>query len=210
MPQAQYEEDSSGNSEKSRILESAGHLHLPEFDSLPATAGLSNLQAFQLSIRHALALLPALSSQRRDGRTDWEIRNVFRHAEHLTSNVPWSRQSPTPACSSSRPDFRSLFSALRFSSRPLGPSRFTRRIFGSPPRRRSWLTRRRSRVRTITGKRDTGAHYFPITSDLQNASSTCAVAAAPREKRMDGHRKLQSDIPRPYCLHPDLRVLHKA
>jgi len=35
-------------------------LDLPEFDSLPATAGFNNTEAFQLSIRHALALLPAL------------------------------------------------------------------------------------------------------------------------------------------------------
>jgi len=35
-------------------------LDLPEFDSLPATAGLNNIEAFQLSTRHALALLPAL------------------------------------------------------------------------------------------------------------------------------------------------------
>jgi hypothetical protein len=33
-------------------------LRLPEFDSLPATAGLDNTEAFQLSIQHALALLP--------------------------------------------------------------------------------------------------------------------------------------------------------
>jgi hypothetical protein len=33
---------------------------LPQFDSLPATAGLTNTEAFQLSIRHALSLLPAL------------------------------------------------------------------------------------------------------------------------------------------------------
>ena len=31
---------------------------MPDFDSLPADAGLSNTQAFQLSVRHALALLP--------------------------------------------------------------------------------------------------------------------------------------------------------
>jgi hypothetical protein len=30
---------------------------LPDFDSLPATAGLSNTEAFQMSIRHALTLL---------------------------------------------------------------------------------------------------------------------------------------------------------
>jgi hypothetical protein len=33
---------------------------LPQFDSLPATAGLDNVEAFRLSIRHALALLPTI------------------------------------------------------------------------------------------------------------------------------------------------------
>lgn len=33
---------------------------LPDFDSLPATAGLDNIEAFRLSIRHALTLLPAM------------------------------------------------------------------------------------------------------------------------------------------------------
>jgi hypothetical protein len=35
-------------------------LVLAQFDSLPAAAGLSNAEAFRLSIRHALALLPAM------------------------------------------------------------------------------------------------------------------------------------------------------
>ncbi|HET9418453.1 MAG TPA: hypothetical protein VFO30_03855 [Chthoniobacterales bacterium] len=33
---------------------------LPQFDSLPATAGLNNVEAFRLSIQHALALLPTI------------------------------------------------------------------------------------------------------------------------------------------------------
>jgi hypothetical protein len=37
---------------------------LPEFESLPATAGLTNVEAFWLSIRHALALLPAVVAKR--------------------------------------------------------------------------------------------------------------------------------------------------
>ena len=35
----------------------------PQFDSLPATAGLTNLEAFQLSVRHALTLLPLISER---------------------------------------------------------------------------------------------------------------------------------------------------
>ena len=31
---------------------------LPQFESLPAAAGLNKLEVFQLSIQHALALLP--------------------------------------------------------------------------------------------------------------------------------------------------------
>ena len=59
MPPNPYDEPSSANSGTDRVRESAALFDLPEFDSLPATAGLSNLQAFQLSQRHALALLPA-------------------------------------------------------------------------------------------------------------------------------------------------------
>jgi galactokinase len=39
-------------------------LALPVFDSLPATAGLSNLEAFQLSLKHVLALLPRMLPMR--------------------------------------------------------------------------------------------------------------------------------------------------
>jgi len=41
---------------------------LPQFDSLPSTAGLSNTEAFRLSIRHALSLLPALVARGMDER----------------------------------------------------------------------------------------------------------------------------------------------
>jgi hypothetical protein len=54
------EPESSTSSVENRIREKAAVLDLAEFDSLPATAGLNNTEAFQLSIRHALALVPAL------------------------------------------------------------------------------------------------------------------------------------------------------
>ena len=56
MAATKYENESSGRSAK-RVQEG---LALPVFDSLPATAGLSNLEAFQLSLKHALALLPQM------------------------------------------------------------------------------------------------------------------------------------------------------
>jgi hypothetical protein len=59
MPPTPYEE-SSGNPAENRIHEEGASLVLPQFDSLPAAAGLSNIEAFRLSIRHALALLPAM------------------------------------------------------------------------------------------------------------------------------------------------------
>jgi hypothetical protein len=51
-------------------------LALPQFDSLPSSAGLNNTEAFRLSIRHALSLLPALLAQRMDERpgTDYPDR----------------------------------------------------------------------------------------------------------------------------------------
>jgi hypothetical protein len=51
---------------------------LPEFDSLPATARLSDVEAFQLSIRHALALLPALFSERTKSKADSDNPAWFR------------------------------------------------------------------------------------------------------------------------------------
>lgn len=70
MPPTPYDEKSNANSEASRVRESVA-LDLPVFDSLPAAANLSNLEAFRLSQRHALALLPALLAQ---GRLDWGER----------------------------------------------------------------------------------------------------------------------------------------
>jgi hypothetical protein len=56
MAATKYENESSGNSAE-RVQKG---LALPVFDSLPPTAGLSNLEAFQLSLKHALALLPQM------------------------------------------------------------------------------------------------------------------------------------------------------
>lgn len=60
MPPMKYDESSSPNSEHDRVRESAALFDLPAFDSLPPDEGLSNIEAFQLSLRHALALLPAM------------------------------------------------------------------------------------------------------------------------------------------------------
>jgi hypothetical protein len=54
-------------------------LALPVFDSLPATAGLSNLEAFQLSLKHALVLLPHMltvrdAAARADGPERFRLR----------------------------------------------------------------------------------------------------------------------------------------
>jgi len=76
MPQTRYGPESSERSE-SRIREDSGKLALPEFDSLPATAGLDNTQAFRLSIRHALSLLPALFRKGMDVRSHAEFPGRF-------------------------------------------------------------------------------------------------------------------------------------
>jgi hypothetical protein len=60
MPPTPSEPESSANSAKNRVREESIPFALPQFDSLPATAGLNNTEAFHLSIRHALSLLPAL------------------------------------------------------------------------------------------------------------------------------------------------------
>jgi hypothetical protein len=44
---------------------------------LPATAGLSNTEAFRLSIRHALALLPALLAKGIDERPERDFPDRF-------------------------------------------------------------------------------------------------------------------------------------
>src|ERR1700688_3792970 len=66
-------------------------LDLPEFDSLPATAGLNNTQAFQLSIRHALALLPALFARGIGDRIARESGAFFPPL-----NFPLERTHPRP------------------------------------------------------------------------------------------------------------------
>jgi hypothetical protein len=43
-----------------RVNEPVVDFALPRFDSLPATTGLTNVEAFRLSVRHALALLPRI------------------------------------------------------------------------------------------------------------------------------------------------------
>jgi hypothetical protein len=67
MPPTPYEE-SSGNPAENRIREDRAALVLPRFDSLPAAAGLNNTEAFRLSIRHALALLPSMLAKGMDER----------------------------------------------------------------------------------------------------------------------------------------------
>ncbi len=62
MAATRYENESSGSSAE-RVQEG---LALPVFDSLPANAGLTNLEAFQLSLKHALALLPGMLKARED------------------------------------------------------------------------------------------------------------------------------------------------
>jgi hypothetical protein len=52
---------SSGNN---RVKEEPDALNLGAFDSLPATAGLNNNEAFRLSLQHALRLLPVLLDSR--------------------------------------------------------------------------------------------------------------------------------------------------
>jgi hypothetical protein len=75
MAARRYENESSGSSAE-RGQEG---LALPVFDSLPATAGLSNLEAFQLNLKHALALLPQMltvrdATARADGPERFRLR----------------------------------------------------------------------------------------------------------------------------------------
>lgn len=76
MP-AKTSEKSSGKPGENRIREDTTAFVLPRFDSLPATAGLSNTEAFQLSIRHALALLPAMLAKGIDERPDRDYPDRF-------------------------------------------------------------------------------------------------------------------------------------
>jgi hypothetical protein len=75
MPQTPSAE-SSGNPPENRVREDGSALVFPPFDSLPAAAGLNNVEAFRLSIRHALALLPAMLAKGMDERpgTDYPDR----------------------------------------------------------------------------------------------------------------------------------------
>jgi hypothetical protein len=77
MPPTPSEPESLGNSAKSRIREDGAAFVLPRFDSLPATAGLSNTEAFRLSIRHALSLLPALLARGMDERPGEDYPDRF-------------------------------------------------------------------------------------------------------------------------------------
>ncbi len=77
MPPTKYDESSNPNSESDRVQEGAVLFDLPNFESRPATDGLSNLQAFQLSLRHALALLPALFARGEVGRDGEEEADRF-------------------------------------------------------------------------------------------------------------------------------------
>jgi len=58
-------------------------LVFPQFDSLPATAGLNNTEAFRLSIRHALALLPALLAKGMDERPGTDYPDRFSALKDL-------------------------------------------------------------------------------------------------------------------------------
>jgi hypothetical protein len=70
-------EESSGKPAENRIREDDAAFVLPRFDSLPATAGFSNTEAFRLSIRHALALLPALLAKGMDERPSHDYPDRF-------------------------------------------------------------------------------------------------------------------------------------
>jgi hypothetical protein len=61
---------------ENRVREDSFGFALPQFDSLPSSAGLNNTEAFRLSIRHALSLLPALLAKGMDERpgTDYPDR----------------------------------------------------------------------------------------------------------------------------------------
>ena len=76
MP-AKPSKESSAKPAETRIREDGAAFVLPRFDSLPATAGLTNTEAFRLSIRHALALLPALLAKGIDERPDQDYPDRF-------------------------------------------------------------------------------------------------------------------------------------
>ncbi len=77
MPPKPYESESSANSMNNRMREGDPAFTLPHFDSLPATAGLNNVEAFRLSIRHALAVLPSLFANGLDERVSEDYSDRF-------------------------------------------------------------------------------------------------------------------------------------
>ena len=70
--------DSFANSENNRVREEPGPLRLGDFASLSATAGLDNKEAFRLSLKHALQLLPALFARGLGSRIEQEHPDRFR------------------------------------------------------------------------------------------------------------------------------------
>ncbi len=78
MPHRPSEKDSSASSDNNRVKEEPGALNLGTFDSLPATEGLTNNEAFRLSLQHALRLLPALFARGLGSRTQHEHPERFR------------------------------------------------------------------------------------------------------------------------------------
>lgn len=74
------ETNASENSKMSGVREEAGDTIFPAFDSLPTAAGLSNIEAFRLSIRHALSLLPALFAKGEETHARFEESRTFHSA----------------------------------------------------------------------------------------------------------------------------------
>jgi hypothetical protein len=70
MPRTPFGQKSARNLSRSQNDDERGMLDLPQFDSLPAAAGLNNTEAFQLSIKHALALLPKVFAENFITRSD--------------------------------------------------------------------------------------------------------------------------------------------
>jgi hypothetical protein len=78
MPHRPSATDSSASSGGNRVKEEPGALSLGNFDSLPATAGLTNHEAFRLSLQHALRLLPAFFARGLGNRDVHEYPERFR------------------------------------------------------------------------------------------------------------------------------------
>ena len=69
MAPRRYDSEFSGTS-GNRVHDDGSLPAFPVFDSLPSTAGLSNTEAFRLSLKHALTLLPRMLEARRDAAAD--------------------------------------------------------------------------------------------------------------------------------------------